>query len=238
MGARDRGQSWQRRDFHGRRDDRDAVRMVADAAQVRRVGRDDRCAQPARLQVQGDDRKGRVAFAATLWPSARRNHRGTAAAEDARGNRDRAPERGAQEYSRATSAAAGRTTPGLAPAQRMARIIRRKRRQLGSLSTLDSPLALHQQSLIMKKLAFTAILATMMLAPFGISDADGNRASDAPEFCQKKQGCCPSASCCSGGQHTMGAQCMLHAARSRSRFAWRCIVASNTRQYRIYLNIT
>ena len=66
----------------------------------------------------------------------------------------------------------------------------------------------------MKKLAFTAILATMMLAPLGITGAYGNRASDAPECCQKKQGCCPSASCCSGGQHTMGAHCMLHASRS------------------------
>jgi hypothetical protein len=27
----------------------------------------------------------------------------------------------------------------------------------------------------------------------------------------KKQGCCPSASCCTGGNHGMGAHCMLHA---------------------------
>src|SRR5260370_8567459 len=117
MVARDRGESWHRRDFHVRRDDRDAVRMVADSAQVRRAGRDDRRAQPARLQVQGDDRKGRVAFAATLWPSARRNHRGTAAAEDARGNRDRAVERRAQEYSRAPSPATLRPTPWTTPPQ-------------------------------------------------------------------------------------------------------------------------
>jgi hypothetical protein len=29
-----------------------------------------------------------------------------------------------------------------------------------------------------------------------------------PECCQKKQDCCPSASCCKGGNH---AHCMLHA---------------------------
>jgi len=66
----------------------------------------------------------------------------------------------------------------------------------------------------MKKLAAIALLATMIVAPFGISAARSNRASETPECCQKKQGCCPSASCCSGGQHTIGAHCALHAAKS------------------------
>jgi len=66
----------------------------------------------------------------------------------------------------------------------------------------------------MKKIAAIALLATMMVAPFGISAARANRASETPECCQKKQGCCPSASCCSGGQHAMGAPCALHAAKS------------------------
>ena len=62
----------------------------------------------------------------------------------------------------------------------------------------------------MKKFALVALLATMMLAPYAISSAGGTRASDTPECCVKKQGCCPSASCCSGGSHGMGAHCMLH----------------------------
>jgi len=65
-----------------------------------------------------------------------------------------------------------------------------------------------------KKIASITLLAALVVAPFGISAARGNRASDAPECCQKKQGCCPGASCCKGGSHTMGAHCMLHAARS------------------------
>ncbi len=63
----------------------------------------------------------------------------------------------------------------------------------------------------MKKFAFLALLATVMIAPLGMT-ATGTRTSDTPECCLKKQGCCPSASCCSGGSHTMGAHCMLHAA--------------------------
>ena len=43
--------------------------------------------------------------------------------------------------------------------------------------------------------------------------ASGTRASDTPECCVKKQGCCPSASCCTGGNHGMGAHCMLRTAR-------------------------
>jgi hypothetical protein len=64
----------------------------------------------------------------------------------------------------------------------------------------------------MKKLAFMALLATVMVAPLGMSSATGSRTSDTPECCVKKQGCCPSASCCSGGSHKMGAHCMMHAA--------------------------
>ena len=63
----------------------------------------------------------------------------------------------------------------------------------------------------MKKIAAIALLATMIVAPFGIRADSGNCASDTPECCQKKQGCCPSASCCPGGQHAMGAHCALHA---------------------------
>ena len=63
----------------------------------------------------------------------------------------------------------------------------------------------------MKKFALMAILATVMAAPYAVSSASGTRASDTPECCVKKQGCCPSASCCSGGSHGMGAHCMLHA---------------------------
>ena len=55
----------------------------------------------------------------------------------------------------------------------------------------------------MKKVAAIALLATMMIAPFGIRADFGNRASETPECCQKKQGCCPSASCCTGGNHAM-----------------------------------
>src|ERR1700704_2230357 len=102
--------------------------MVAGAAQIRRAGRDDRRAEPPRLQIQGDDRESRAALAATLWPATRRNHRRSAAAEDARRNRNRAPERRAQEYPRAPSAAPRCTTPRLAPAQGMARTVWRKRR--------------------------------------------------------------------------------------------------------------
>jgi hypothetical protein len=61
----------------------------------------------------------------------------------------------------------------------------------------------------MKKFAVVAVLATVIVTPFGISSA--GRTSDAPECCQKKQDCCPSASCCKGGNHGMGAHCMLHA---------------------------
>ena len=61
----------------------------------------------------------------------------------------------------------------------------------------------------MKKFALMALLATVMVAPFALSAASGTRASDTPECCVKKQGCCPSASCCSGGNHSMGARCML-----------------------------
>jgi hypothetical protein len=64
----------------------------------------------------------------------------------------------------------------------------------------------------MKKLALMAVLATVMVAPFAMSAASGTRASDTPECCVKKQGCCPSSSCCSGGSHGMGAHCMLHTA--------------------------
>jgi hypothetical protein len=61
----------------------------------------------------------------------------------------------------------------------------------------------------MKKLALMALLATVMVAPFA---SGGTRVSDTPECCVKKQGCCPSASCCAGGSHGMGAHCMLHTA--------------------------
>ena len=64
----------------------------------------------------------------------------------------------------------------------------------------------------MKKFALMALLATVMVAPFSMSFASGSRVSDTPECCVKKQGCCPSASCCSGGNHGMGSHCMLHAA--------------------------
>ena len=63
----------------------------------------------------------------------------------------------------------------------------------------------------MKKLAFMALLATVMISPFGTTSATGKRASDTPECCQKKEDCCPAASCCKGGSHGMGAHCMLHA---------------------------
>ena len=59
----------------------------------------------------------------------------------------------------------------------------------------------------MKKLALFALLATVTAAPFAVSSAFGNRASDAPECCQKKESCCPSQACCSGGSHSM---CMMH----------------------------
>jgi len=62
----------------------------------------------------------------------------------------------------------------------------------------------------MRKLALIAILATVVGTPFAMNAASGTRASDTPECCVKKQGCCPSASCCSGGSHSMGAHCMLH----------------------------
>jgi hypothetical protein len=64
----------------------------------------------------------------------------------------------------------------------------------------------------MKKYALMALVATVMVAPYAMSSASGTRVSDTPECCVKKQGCCPGASCCSGGKHSMGAQCMLHAA--------------------------
>jgi hypothetical protein len=62
-----------------------------------------------------------------------------------------------------------------------------------------------------KKFALMALLATVMVAPFSMSSASGSRVSDTPECCTKKQGCCPSASCCSGGNHGMGSHCTLHA---------------------------
>ena len=62
----------------------------------------------------------------------------------------------------------------------------------------------------MRKLALLAILATVVGTPYAMSSAKS--ASDTPECCVKKQGCCPSASCCTGGNHTMGAHCMLHTA--------------------------
>jgi len=65
----------------------------------------------------------------------------------------------------------------------------------------------------MKKYALMALLATVMVAPYAMSSA-GTRVSDTPECCVKKQGCCPGASCCSGGKHSMGAH--WHAARGRA----------------------
>ena len=62
----------------------------------------------------------------------------------------------------------------------------------------------------MRKFALMAILATVIVTPFAMSWASGTGASDTPECCVKKQGCCPSASCYSGGNHTMGAHCMMH----------------------------
>jgi hypothetical protein len=63
----------------------------------------------------------------------------------------------------------------------------------------------------MKKFALMAVLATAMVTPFAMTSNSGTRASDTPECCVKKQGCCPSASCCTGGSHRMGAHCVLHA---------------------------
>lgn len=62
----------------------------------------------------------------------------------------------------------------------------------------------------MKKFALMAILATVVAAPCAMTSANSTRASDTPECCVKKQGCCPSASCCTGGRHGMGPHCMLH----------------------------
>jgi len=59
----------------------------------------------------------------------------------------------------------------------------------------------------MKKFALMAMLATVMVTPFAMNSDSGTWASDTPECCVKKQGCCPSASCCTGGSH---AHCMLH----------------------------
>jgi hypothetical protein len=64
----------------------------------------------------------------------------------------------------------------------------------------------------MKKFALMILLAGVAVAPFAVSAASGARPSDTPECCVKKQGCCPSASCCAGGSHAMGAHCALHAA--------------------------
>jgi hypothetical protein len=64
----------------------------------------------------------------------------------------------------------------------------------------------------MRKLALLAILATVVATPYAMSSANSTSASDTPECCVKKQGCCPSASCCTGGNHTMGPHCMLHTA--------------------------
>jgi hypothetical protein len=63
----------------------------------------------------------------------------------------------------------------------------------------------------MKKFALMAVLATVMVTPFALTSNSGTRASDTPECCVKKQGCCASASCCTEGKHSMGAHCMLHA---------------------------
>jgi hypothetical protein len=63
----------------------------------------------------------------------------------------------------------------------------------------------------MKKFALMAVLATVMVAPYAMTSAGSTRASDTPECCVKKQGCCPSASCCSGGSHGAAPHCMLHA---------------------------
>jgi hypothetical protein len=60
----------------------------------------------------------------------------------------------------------------------------------------------------MKKLVLMALLTTAMIAPFAISSASGNRASDAPECCQKKENCCPSQSCCTGSGNP--GMCMMH----------------------------
>jgi hypothetical protein len=56
----------------------------------------------------------------------------------------------------------------------------------------------------MKKLALTALLATMMIAPYAMNST---RASDTPECCTKKESCCPTQACCKGGSHSM---CMMH----------------------------
>jgi hypothetical protein len=64
----------------------------------------------------------------------------------------------------------------------------------------------------MKKLALMALLATVMVAPFGSTTATGTHVSDTPECCQKKESCCPGASCCPSGSHGMRTRCALHAA--------------------------
>jgi hypothetical protein len=69
-----------------------------------------------------------------------------------------------------------------------------------------------QGRVAMKNLALIAITAILMIVPFGGGAASGSRAAETPECCQKKQDCCPSAPCCKGGSHAMGAHCSLHAA--------------------------
>ena len=106
----------------------------------------------------------------------------------------------------------GAKLPGAAP-QGMARTIWRRRRRLDGRSTRYTDANWNSgRYFIMRKFALMAILATVMVTPFAMSWASGTRASDTPECCVKKQGCCPSASCCSGGSHSMGAHCMMHTA--------------------------
>ena len=72
----------------------------------------------------------------------------------------------------------------------------------------------------MRKLALMAILATVVVTPFAMSWASGSGASDTPECCVKKQGCCPSASCCKRRQSQHGRA--LHDAHSLALTPFSC----------------
>ncbi len=62
----------------------------------------------------------------------------------------------------------------------------------------------------MKRIATIALLALGLIGTVGAASYTVVRTADAPECCQKKQGCCPGSSCCKGGEHAPGASCALH----------------------------
>ncbi len=61
----------------------------------------------------------------------------------------------------------------------------------------------------MRKLAFAAVTAVLLLGSVGLSGYSMVAPGDTPACCQNKEACCPGG-CCPKGEHAPGAHCPLH----------------------------